>query len=53
MLQLIYGVLQEYSAVIAYTSAAEKCNDENLKLLMRISKDEMRHCRFNQLALGP
>ena len=52
MLQLIYGVLQEYGAVIAYTAAAEQCNNEGMaKILRRIAKDEMRHCRFNQVAL--
>ncbi len=52
MLQLIYGVLQEYGAVIAYTAAAEQCgNPEIAALLKRVAKDEMRHCRFNQVAL--
>ncbi len=52
MLQLIYGVLQEYAAVIAYTAAAEQCNDEGMAaILKRVAKDEMRHCRFNQVAL--
>ncbi len=52
MLQLIYGVLQEYGAVIAYTAAAEQCCiPEVATILKRIAKDEMRHCRFNQVAL--
>ena len=52
MLQLIYGVLQEYGAVIAYTSAAEQCGTPEIAaILKRVAKDEMRHCRFNQVAL--
>lgn len=52
MLQLIFAVLQEYSAVIAYTSAADHCNEPQLeKLFKRIARDEMRHCRFNQVGL--
>lgn len=52
MAQLIYGVLQEYAAVIAYTAAAEQCNVLEMETLFRrIARDEMRHCRFNQVAL--
>jgi len=52
MEQLIFGVTQEYSAVIAYTAAADHCNEPQLAALFkRIAKDEMRHCRFNQVAL--
>ena len=52
MQQLIFGVVQEYSAVIAYTAAGEKCGiPEMQELFKRIAKDEMRHCRFNQVAL--
>lgn len=52
MLQLIFGVLQEYSAVIAYNAGADHCNDETLaNLFKRIARDEMRHCRFNQVGL--
>lgn len=51
-LQLIYGVIQEYAAYIAYSSVSKVCGDPVLrKLLMRIAKDEMRHCRFFQLCL--
>ena len=50
--QLIYGVMQEYSAVIAYSSVAEVAGDPALaRVLRRIAKDEMRHCRFFQLSL--
>jgi len=52
MAQLIYGVLQEYAAVIAYTAAAEECGVPEMEALFkRIARDEMRHCRFNQVAL--
>lgn len=50
--QLIYGVMQEFSAVIAYSSVADACGDPALaRILRRIAKDEMRHCRFFQLSL--
>ena len=50
--QLIYGVIQEYSAVIAYSSVADVAGDPALtRILRRIAKDEMRHCRFFQLSL--
>jgi hypothetical protein len=52
MEQLIYGVIQEYSAYIAYSSVAAASEDPILtKLLTRIARDEMRHCRFFQLSL--
>ncbi len=52
MVQLIFGVIQEFSAVIAYTAAAEKCNVPEMEVLFkRIAKDETRHFRFNQVAL--
>ena len=50
--QLIYGVIQEYSAVIAYSSVADVAGDPALtRILRRVAKDEMRHCRFFQLSL--
>ena len=50
--QLIYGVMQEYAAVIAYSSVADAAGDPALgRILRRIAKDEMRHCRFFQLSL--
>jgi len=52
MVQLIFGVLQEFGAVIAYTAVSEKCNiPEMQKLFKRIARDETRHFRFNQVAL--
>lgn len=52
MVQLIFGVIQEFSAVIAYTAAAEKCNIPEMEALFkRIARDETRHFRFNQVAL--
>lgn len=50
--QLIYGVMQEYAAKIAYSSVADVAGDPNVDtLLRRVAKDEMRHCRFFQLCL--
>ena len=50
--QLVYGVIQEYSAKIAYSSVAEAAGDPNIAaLLRRMAKDETRHCRFFQLSL--
>jgi hypothetical protein len=50
--QLIYGVVQEYSAKIAYSSVADAAGDPNVAaLLRRMAKDETRHCRFFQLCL--
>lgn len=50
--QLIYGVMQEYAAVIAYSSVADVAGDPALaRILRRVAKDEMRHCRFFQLSL--
>jgi hypothetical protein len=50
--QLVYGVMQEYSAVIAYSAVADVVGDPALaRILRRIAKDEMRHCRFFQLSL--
>ncbi len=50
--QLLYGVLQEYSATIAYSSVADAVGDPNIaRLLRRMAKDETRHCRFNQICL--
>jgi len=50
--QLIYGVMQEYAAKIAYSSVADVAGDPNVTaLLRRVAKDEMRHCRFFQLCL--
>lgn len=52
MQQLIYGVVQEFSAVIAYSSVADVCQEPQVaSLLRRVAKDEMRHCRFFQLCL--
>lgn len=52
MVQLIFGVIQEFSAVIAYTAAGEKCNIPEMQTLFRrIARDETRHFRFNQVAL--
>ncbi len=52
MQQLIYAVVQEFAAVIAYGSVADACEEPTVeKLLHRIAKDEMRHCRINQLFL--
>lgn len=50
--QLIFGVIQEFSAVIADTTASEKCNIPEMEALFkRIARDETRHFRFNQVAL--
>ena len=50
--QLVYGVMQEYAAKIAYSSVADVAGDPNVEsLLRRVAKDEMRHCRFFQLCL--
>jgi len=50
--QLIYGVIQEYAAKIAYSSVADAAGDPTVEtLLRRVAKDEMRHCRFFQLCL--
>ena len=50
--QLIYGVIQEYAAKIAYSSVADVAGDPTVQtLLRRVAKDEMRHCRFFQLCL--
>lgn len=52
MQQLIYGVMQEYAAKIAYCSVADVAGDANVAyLLRRVAKDEVRHCRFFQLCL--
>jgi len=52
MQQLIYGVVQEYSAKIAYTSVAAAVGCETTAMLLkRMAKDEVRHCRFFQLCL--
>ncbi len=52
MQQLVYGVVQEFAAVIAYRSVADACDEPVVaRLLRRIAKDEMRHCRFFQLCL--
>ncbi len=52
LVQAVYGVVQEYSAVIAYTAVAEAVDDpEFTKVMKRISKDEMRHSRFNQISV--
>ncbi len=52
VVQLIFGVIQEFSAVIAYTAAGEKCNIPEMRVLFkRIARDETRHFRFNQVAL--
>jgi len=52
MVQLIFGVIQEFAAVIAYTAAGEKCNIPEMRALFkRIARDETRHFRFNQVAL--
>lgn len=50
--QLIYGVMQEYAAKIAYSSVADVAGCPHVEsLLRRVAKDEMRHCRFFQLCL--
>ena len=50
--QLVYGVIQEYSAKIAYSSVADAAGDPNIAMLLRrMAKDETRHCRFFQLCL--
>jgi hypothetical protein len=52
MQQLIYGVIQEYAAKIAYSSVADVAGCPTTeKLLRRVAKDETRHCRFFQLCL--
>ncbi len=52
MQQLVYGVIQEYAAYIAYSSVADVAGCPTVEgLLRRIAKDEVRHCRFNQLGL--
>ncbi len=52
MQQLIYGVVQEYAAYIAYSSVADVAGCPTVeRLLRRIAKDELRHCRFFQLCL--
>jgi len=52
MQQLIYGVMQEYAAKVAYCSVADVAGDPNVAhLLRRVAKDEVRHCRFFQLCL--
>ncbi|GEM_PF-1146117 len=52
MVQLIFGVIQEFAAVIAYTAVSEKCKIPEMgALFKRIARDETRHFRFNQLAL--
>lgn len=52
MQQLIYGVMQEYAAKIAYSSVADVAGCPTVSaLLLRVAKDEMRHCRFFQLCL--
>lgn len=50
--QMVYNVLQEYSAFVAYTSVSEAVGDPALAdILQRMGKDEMRHCSFFQLTL--
>jgi rubrerythrin len=50
--QLIYGVVQEYAAKIAYSSVADVAGCPTVEsLLRRVAKDETRHCRFFQLCL--
>lgn len=52
MAQLVFGVVQEHSAVIAYTAASKKCGIPELAaVLKRVARDEVRHSRFNQVAL--
>lgn len=49
---LIYGVIQEYSAVIAYSAVGEASGDPDIdRLLKRVARDEMRHCQFFQRSL--
>jgi hypothetical protein len=53
MQQLIYGVMQEYAAKIAYLSVADVAGDPNVDaLLRRVAKDETRHCRLCLEALA-
>lgn len=52
MAQLVFGVVQEHSAVIAYTAASKKCGIPELAaVLKRVARDEVRHSRFNQVTL--
>jgi hypothetical protein len=52
MEQLVFGVVQEHSAAVAYTAAAKHCGIPELaKVLKRIARDEVRHSRFNQVGL--
>jgi rubrerythrin len=50
--QMVYNVLQEYSAYVAYNSVSEAVEDSRLAdILRRMANDEMRHCSFFQIAL--
>ncbi len=52
MEQLVFGVVQEHSAAVAYTAAAKHCGlPELAKVLKRVARDEVRHSRFNQVGL--
>ena len=49
---LIYGVLQEYVAYKVYSAVSRACEEPTVKaLLLRVARDEARHCRFFQLSL--
>lgn len=49
---LIYGVIQEYVAYKVYSTVSRACGEPTVKrLLMRVARDEMRHCRFFQRSL--
>lgn len=49
---LIYGVIQEYAAVIAYSAVGEASGHPDVdRLLKRVARDEMRHCQFFQRTL--
>lgn len=50
--QVIFNVIQEYAAYVAYTSVSEVVDDPQLvDILRRMARDEMRHCSFFQLTL--
>jgi hypothetical protein len=51
---LVYGVIQEYAAFVAYSTVAEACPDEPAlaEILKRVAADEMRHCKFFELSLA-
>lgn len=49
---LIYGVLQEFVAYKVYSAVSRACEEPTVKtLLLRVARDEARHCRFFQRSL--